>query len=110
MHRPSLSLSFCDKHGSRAPRNIERKLLLCAVIDDARELETSKNVGGFFRCDAESEFVRHVGDAIVVGRSDRVMPMFVATLTAREPSRDKAAREAWRPWRPYTLSTTRRQL
>lgn len=70
VHKAWLSKSFCS-----APR-----MLVCGVLDDAVPLTRSR-VLGRRNVIAESQAVRHVGDAVVVFDTKRVVPLFEASGT-----------------------------
>lgn len=81
MESPQLSLGFI-RPSSRA-----RQLLVCGVLDDAVQSGELKSFGAL-TVKAESEAVRHVGNAVVIFDSRRVAPLFVAstnTLPASKP-------------------------
>ncbi|CAK9111546.1 Uncharacterized protein SCF082_LOCUS51765 [Durusdinium trenchii] len=65
---PQLSLNFA---------NGTRSLLVCGVLDDASH--TPSTHLGSFLVTAESDTIRHVGDAVVIFEPRRVAPLFVAT-------------------------------
>jgi len=55
-----------------------RPILVCGILDDAKELTESRTMGRF-NVTAESSAVRHVGDAIVVFDEARIAPLFEST-------------------------------
>jgi len=64
---PWLSKGFCT----------EPKMLVCGVLDDAVQMRTPIRIGNFM-VTKESRSVRHVGAAIVVFDSARLVPFFEA--------------------------------
>lgn len=70
LSNPFLSRGFCS-----APR-----MLVCGIVDDAVQ-QSQLKILGRFAVTAESESVRHVGDAIVVFDPWRVVPLFEASAT-----------------------------
>ncbi|CAE6936583.1 unnamed protein product [Symbiodinium natans] len=68
-HNPALSFGFC--------RGETRPMLVCGVLDDAVALARPYKLGNH-TVTAESQHVRHVGDAIVVFDESRVVPLFEA--------------------------------
>ncbi|CAE7946811.1 unnamed protein product [Symbiodinium sp. KB8] len=66
---PGLSFGFC--------RGSIRPMLVCGVLDDAVPLARKYLLGNHY-VTAESQNVRHVGDAIVVFDESRVIPLFEA--------------------------------
>merc|ERR1712070_880742 len=73
-------LSWGFSRGSRKP------ILVCAVLDDATDLETPRQLG-FRYVTRESESVRHVGGAMVVFDPQRVAPLYVVTHKGKLPIR-----------------------
>lgn len=69
---PHLSWGFC--------RGIQKQMLVCAVIDDAAFISNAF-LAGRFLVTKQSEYVRHVGDAMVVFDQTRVAPLFLASQT-----------------------------
>eukprot|EP00929_Paragymnodinium_shiwhaense_P089304 TRINITY_DN4946_c0_g1_i1.p1 TRINITY_DN4946_c0_g1~~TRINITY_DN4946_c0_g1_i1.p1 ORF type:complete len:516 (+),score=144.63 TRINITY_DN4946_c0_g1_i1:135-1682(+) len=67
-HNAWLSRTFCN-----APR-----MLVCGVVDDAKPVFPRTPCGNHW-ISAQSENVRHVGDAVVVFDEARVVPLFEAT-------------------------------
>eukprot|EP00929_Paragymnodinium_shiwhaense_P023033 TRINITY_DN14517_c0_g3_i2.p1 TRINITY_DN14517_c0_g3~~TRINITY_DN14517_c0_g3_i2.p1 ORF type:complete len:674 (+),score=92.14 TRINITY_DN14517_c0_g3_i2:74-2023(+) len=65
-----LSRGFCD----------EPKILVCGVVSNAVEA-TGGHYCGRFQVNAESNLVRHVGDAMVVFDEQRVAPLYEASAS-----------------------------
>ena len=70
---PRLATGFARHNGTG------QELLLCAVLDDASNLLTYRGIGQL-AVTAESDAVRHVGEAIVVKREDHVLPLYKVRL------------------------------
>lgn len=79
MESPQLSLTFI-----RGPVSRSRQLLVCGVLDDAQVVQSQGDLKTFgaLTVKAESQAVRHVGDAVVIFDSRRVAPLFVASAWA----------------------------
>eukprot|EP00931_Biecheleriopsis_adriatica_P103302 TRINITY_DN78156_c0_g1_i1.p1 TRINITY_DN78156_c0_g1~~TRINITY_DN78156_c0_g1_i1.p1 ORF type:complete len:448 (-),score=82.40 TRINITY_DN78156_c0_g1_i1:276-1619(-) len=71
MHNPMLSWGFS--------RGSTRPMLLCGILDDA-VTKMLPEYCGYRLVTAESDTVRHVGDAVVIFDSRRVAPLFSATF------------------------------
>jgi hypothetical protein len=80
---PSLSMTFCT----------EPRLLVCGVLDDSLELMPEQESCGRFAVGAQSQSIKHVGDAIVVFNDRRVIPLFEAAADEFLPY--SAARSQW---------------
>jgi len=74
VNAPSLSMGFCS-----AP-----KMLICGVVDNADLLTQRRTVDGRV-ITAESNAVRHVGDAVVVFDDRRVAPLFEVSAEKFSP-------------------------
>lgn len=83
---PQLSLGFAK--GSKT-------LLICGVLDDAVPVNAAAALRtyGHLGLKAESESIRHVGDAVVIFDSRRVAPLFVATSWQPIPKPSKLHRK-----------------
>lgn len=68
---PQLSAGFCT-----AP-----KMLVCGVLDDARGAVQNRTCGNF-QVTAQSDVIKHVGDAVVVFDERRVVPLWQASAKA----------------------------
>lgn len=68
---PQLSAGFCT-----AP-----KMLVCGVLDDARGAVQNRTCGNF-QVTAQSNVIKHVGDAVVVFDESRVVPLWQASAKA----------------------------
>lgn len=86
LSNPQLSAGFCT----------DPKLLVCGVLDDAAGVANRSN--GHFQVHAQSNAVKHVGDAVVVFDESRVVPLFQASAQTfsrphwgRAPNPNKAA-------------------
>merc|ERR1712178_446105 len=71
---PSLSWGFC-----RAPTPMERRMVVCGILDDAPVSSCSYTMG-VRTVSRESRNVRHVGDAMVIFDDRRVAPLFEVTI------------------------------
>eukprot|EP00435_Cladocopium_sp_Y103_P065465 s376_g27.t1 len=96
LSNPQLSAGFCT----------DPKLLVCGVLDDAAGSADSiwllevpvERSNGHFQVHAQSNAVKHVGDAVVVFDESRVVPLFQASAQTfsrphwgRAPNPNKAA-------------------
>lgn len=64
---PQLSAGFCS----------DPKLLVCGVLDDAPGVANRSD--GHFQVHAQSNAIKHVGDAVVIFDESRVVPLFQAS-------------------------------
>eukprot|EP00439_Symbiodinium_sp_Y106_P057517 s2592_g8.t1 len=71
LQNPRLSAGFCT----------DPKMLVCGVLDDSQHLAASRTLGNH-QLKAESQAIKHVGDAIVVFDERRVVPLFQASGSA----------------------------
>jgi hypothetical protein len=81
VNNPDLSWGFC-----RAPTEMERKMMVCGILDDAPAMGQHYQMG-IRTVSRESANVRHVGDAMVIFDDRRVAPFFEVSL-GEESSRD----------------------
>eukprot|EP00443_Scrippsiella_acuminata_P020973 CAMPEP_0115198628 /NCGR_PEP_ID=MMETSP0270-20121206/16203_1 /TAXON_ID=71861 /ORGANISM="Scrippsiella trochoidea, Strain CCMP3099" /LENGTH=731 /DNA_ID=CAMNT_0002612005 /DNA_START=27 /DNA_END=2218 /DNA_ORIENTATION=- len=63
---PSLSINFCS----------DPRMLVCGVLDDADPLACHQAMYGGHSLSAQSQTIKHVGDAVVVFDERRVVPLF----------------------------------
>lgn len=70
---PGLSVGFSSGSSGQS-------LLVCGVVDDSRP-KIQHEVCGRFPVTAASQVVKHVGDAVVVFDSSRVVPLFEASTS-----------------------------
>merc|ERR1711871_1276803 len=68
VNAPALSWGFC-----RAPTQMERRMVVCGILDDAPQAACSYTMG-IRTVSRESQNVRHVGDAMVIFDDRRVAP------------------------------------
>jgi len=68
LHNAWLSRAFCT----------EPKMIVCAVVDDSKPLDQPAACGNYY-ISAQSQNVRHVGDAVVVFDPSRVVPLAEAS-------------------------------
>lgn len=79
LQNPRLSAGFCT----------DPKMLVCGILDDSRHLAASRTLG-IHQLKAESQAIKHVGDAIVVFDESRVVPLFQASASAFQHRRCSA--------------------
>ena len=76
---PSLARGFASSWGAEG--KVNPSLLLCAVLDDATQLQKKdRYTAGRFEVEQESASIKHAGDAMVVKREDHVLPLYKVTL------------------------------
>jgi len=75
VQNPSLSWSFC-----RAPEPMDRKMMVCGILDDASQVTDDGYKMGVRTVTRESQNVRHVGDAMVIFDDRRVAPFFEVSI------------------------------
>eukprot|EP00930_Biecheleria_cincta_P018345 TRINITY_DN14324_c0_g5_i1.p1 TRINITY_DN14324_c0_g5~~TRINITY_DN14324_c0_g5_i1.p1 ORF type:complete len:737 (+),score=90.83 TRINITY_DN14324_c0_g5_i1:82-2292(+) len=92
VNAPDLSRGFCT----------EPKMLVCGVADDAQALLSTAACGSQ-RISAQSNAIRHVGDAVVVFDEKRVVPLYQASGDAFKSSRYSSQRQ--RPTATITLNS-----
>lgn len=82
---PRLSWSYC-----RAPTEMEKKILVCGVLDDAstHSVQVSR----------ESQNVRHAGDAMVIFDHRRVAPLFEVSIGDAAEKQHAAPDFDWSKW------------
>lgn len=84
---PQLSAGFCT----------DPKLLVCGVLDDAPGVANRSD--GHFQVHAQSNAIKHVGDAVVVFDESRVVPLFQASAKT-------FSRPRWRAPNPGTKTAS----
>lgn len=94
---PQLSLGFI--RGAASSRS--RQLLVCGVLDDAVGGGEAKSFGAL-TVKAESDAIRHVGNAVVIFDSRRVAPLFVASTSTLPVSKPQVRQPPRRHVGPRT--------
>lgn len=97
MESPQLSLGFI-----RGPFSRSRQLLVCGLLDDAVSALAEPKSFGALTVKAESDAVRHVGNAVVIFDSRRVAPLFVASTSTLPASKPQVRRPPRRHVGPRT--------
>lgn len=90
---PRLSWSFC-----RAPTEMEKKIVVCGVLDDASTHSIQNYKMGNQTVSHESQNVRHAGDAMVIFDHRRVAPLFEVSIGDAPENKSAAPDFDWSKW------------